>query len=176
MISDIFLSGPIQLSYQFVVVLAASSELMQSLHTCSYCSYMYNVRTSLLFFFFFPSTVLNCTDAHSVIMLYTCFANSLQLLCLFTLEYNFSFFSAMLFFKDIKSRITKLEDMKNRRLEFLRNRYKDTYNAVIWLRENQHRFKGPVHEPILLQVSEWVSVVKNLFLEPQKLLLLLLNI
>lgn len=60
----------------------------------------------------------------------------------------------MLFFTDIKSRITKLEDMKNRRLEFLRNRYKDTYNAVMWLRENQHRFKGPVHEPILLQVSK----------------------
>ncbi|KAL9986165.1 hypothetical protein ACROYT_G000260 [Oculina patagonica] len=32
--------------------------------------------------------------------------------------------------QDIKSRITKLEDMKNRRLEYLRNRYKDTYNAV----------------------------------------------
>ena len=60
----------------------------------------------------------------------------------------------MLFFLDIKSRITKLEDMKNRRLEFLRNRYKDTYNAVIWLRENRHRFKGPVHEPILLQVFQ----------------------
>ncbi|XP_020612107.1 structural maintenance of chromosomes protein 5-like [Orbicella faveolata] len=55
--------------------------------------------------------------------------------------------------QDIKSRITKLEDMKNRRLEILRNRHKDTYNAVIWLRENQHRFKSPVHEPILLQIE-----------------------
>ena len=74
----------------------------------------------------------------------------------------------MLFFTDVKSRITKLEDMKNLRLEHLRNRYKDTYNAVIWLRENQHKFKGLVHEPILLQVilSKWVSLIKDLPLEP----------
>lgn len=55
--------------------------------------------------------------------------------------------------QDIKGRIAQLEDMKNRRLEFLRNRHRDTYNAVLWLRENQHRFSSPVHEPILLQVE-----------------------
>ena len=43
--------------------------------------------------------------------------------------------------------------MKNRRLEHLRNRYKDTYNAVLWLRANQHKFHAPIHEPILLQAS-----------------------
>ena len=43
--------------------------------------------------------------------------------------------------------------MKNLRLEFLRNKFRDTYNAVIWLRGNQHRFSSPVHEPILLQAS-----------------------
>ncbi|XP_067017127.1 structural maintenance of chromosomes protein 5-like [Acropora muricata] len=55
--------------------------------------------------------------------------------------------------QDIKSRIAQLEDMKNRRLEFLRNRHRETYNAVMWLRENQHKFSGPVYEPILLQVE-----------------------
>lgn len=55
--------------------------------------------------------------------------------------------------QDVKSRITKLEDMKNLRLEFLRNKFRDTYNAVIWLRANQHLFSSPVHEPILLQVE-----------------------
>ena len=54
---------------------------------------------------------------------------------------------------DIRSRISELEDMKNRRLEHLRNRYKDTYNAVLWLRANQHKFHAPIHEPILLQAS-----------------------
>ncbi|RMX36642.1 hypothetical protein pdam_00014991 [Pocillopora damicornis] len=55
--------------------------------------------------------------------------------------------------QDIRSRISELEDMKNRRLEHLRNRYKDTYNAVLWLRANQHKFHAPIHEPILLQAS-----------------------
>lgn len=55
--------------------------------------------------------------------------------------------------QDIKSRIAQLEDMKNRRLEFLRNKHRDTYNAVMWLRANQHKFSSPVHEPILLQVE-----------------------
>jgi len=55
--------------------------------------------------------------------------------------------------QDIKSRIAQLEDMKNRRLEFLRNKHRHTYDAVMWLRENQHRFSNPVHEPILLQVE-----------------------
>jgi len=73
---------------------------------------------------------------------------------LIIIHISFFFFFHTMVFTDIKSRITKLEDMKNLRLEFLRNRHKETYNAVMWLRENQHRFKGPVHEPILLQVSK----------------------
>ena len=60
-----------------------------------------------------------------------------------------SFFSLTV----IQSRITGLEDMKNQRLRFLRNKHRDTYNAVMWLRENQDKFENPVHEPILMQVS-----------------------
>ena len=44
--------------------------------------------------------------------------------------------------------------MKNRRLEFLRNRHRETYNAVMWLRENRHKFSGPIYEPILLQARK----------------------
>lgn len=78
-------------------------------------------------------------------------------------------FDTLLFDSDteIKSRITKLEDMKNRRLEHLRNRYKDAYNAVMWLRDNQHLFQAPVHEPILLQVSfciPWSRIYDNVAL------------
>ena len=67
------------------------------------------------------------------------------------------FFS--IFWSDITSRINKLEDMKKLRLQYLRNHNKDTYNAVMWLRENKNRFKHPVHEPILLLVFliRWLS-------------------
>ncbi|XP_048583434.1 structural maintenance of chromosomes protein 5 [Nematostella vectensis] len=55
--------------------------------------------------------------------------------------------------RDIQSRLHRLEDMRNQRLELLRTRFKDTYNAVMWLRDNQDKFSQPVHEPIMLQVN-----------------------
>ncbi|XP_028416800.1 structural maintenance of chromosomes protein 5-like [Dendronephthya gigantea] len=61
--------------------------------------------------------------------------------------------SAGIQLKSVKDRLDRLEDKKNQRLEFLRTHYKDTYNAVLWLRENQHKFDNPVHEPIMLLVN-----------------------
>ncbi|KAK3717890.1 hypothetical protein QZH41_014890, partial [Actinostola sp. cb2023] len=55
--------------------------------------------------------------------------------------------------QDATSRLNRLEDIKKKRLEFLHNQFRDTYNAVMWLRENQDKFSHPVHEPILLQVN-----------------------
>ncbi|XP_031560445.1 structural maintenance of chromosomes protein 5-like [Actinia tenebrosa] len=55
--------------------------------------------------------------------------------------------------QDVTSRLNKLEDMKKLRLQYLRNHNRDTYNAVMWLRENKDKFSHPVHEPILLQVN-----------------------
>lgn len=55
----------------------------------------------------------------------------------------------------IRKRITELEDMKNRRLNSLRGKHRDTYNAVMWLRDNQDKFQGTVYEPILMQVSRF---------------------
>jgi hypothetical protein len=56
------------------------------------------------------------------------------------------------FFPGVRDRLNRLEDKKNQRLEFLRTHYKDTYNAVMWLRDNQDKFEKPVHEPIMLLV------------------------
>lgn len=38
--------------------------------------------------------------------------------------------------------------------EKLRTRYRDTHTALMWLRKNQHRFKGNVYEPMMLVVRE----------------------
>ncbi|XP_052276673.1 structural maintenance of chromosomes protein 5-like [Dreissena polymorpha] len=51
--------------------------------------------------------------------------------------------------KDLKS----LRNIENQRLELLRTRHKDTYSAVVWLRENKKMFKGTIHEPIMLCVN-----------------------
>lgn len=49
--------------------------------------------------------------------------------------------------------LKKLGDMRKQRLEKVRQRNRDVYEAVIWLQENQHRFKQPILEPIMLQVN-----------------------
>ena len=55
--------------------------------------------------------------------------------------------------RGVRDRLNRLEDKKNQRLEFLRTHFKDTYDAVMWLRENQYKFENPVHEPIMLLVN-----------------------
>ena len=56
-------------------------------------------------------------------------------------------------FSDVRDSLTRLEDKKNQRLEYLRRYSKHTYDAVMWLRENQDKFEYPVHEPVMLVVS-----------------------
>lgn len=34
----------------------------------------------------------------------------------------------------------------------LRSRFRDTYTALMWLRNNRDRFEGNVHEPMMLVV------------------------
>lgn len=46
-----------------------------------------------------------------------------------------------------------LHDIANIRLQALRDRHKNTYMAVVWLRENKHLFKNTIHEPIMLQIN-----------------------
>lgn len=40
-----------------------------------------------------------------------------------------------------------------RKEEMLRNRFRDTHTALLWLRENRHLFEGNVYEPMMLVVS-----------------------
>ena len=44
-------------------------------------------------------------------------------------------------------------DQADSRLMLLQQKSGDTYDAIIWLRENQHRFRKPIVEPIVLVVS-----------------------
>ena len=49
--------------------------------------------------------------------------------------------------------LRQMQDIRNQRLQLIRNRDPGTYQAVMWLRDNQHRFKQPILEPIALVVS-----------------------
>jgi hypothetical protein len=46
-----------------------------------------------------------------------------------------------------------LDDAGQRKLENLKRWDKDTYDAVIWLRQNQEKFKQPIIEPPCLCLS-----------------------
>ncbi|XP_064607700.1 structural maintenance of chromosomes protein 5-like [Liolophura sinensis] len=49
--------------------------------------------------------------------------------------------------------LQQLQNVSNRRLELLRQCHRHTYEAVIWLRANKHRFKATIHEPMILTVN-----------------------
>ena len=61
----------------------------------------------------------------------------------------------------LQANLKKVLDVGNRRLEMLHQKHKPTYQAVLWLRANMHRFKATIHEPIMLQVS-WSKQQHNL--------------
>ncbi|XP_006627036.2 structural maintenance of chromosomes protein 5 [Lepisosteus oculatus] len=53
----------------------------------------------------------------------------------------------------LKIELRKHEDLMIRKEEKLKERYRDTYNAMMWLRENRNLFRGNVYEPIMLVVN-----------------------
>ena len=53
----------------------------------------------------------------------------------------------------LDTELQRLDDVRNRRLQLLRQADRDTYNAVQWLRSNRDRFKQEVYEPVVLVVS-----------------------
>ena len=56
--------------------------------------------------------------------------------------------------------LRQMQDIRNQRLQFIRGRDgrdSGTYQAVMWLKDNQHRFKQPILEPIALVVSVCVG-------------------
>lgn len=55
--------------------------------------------------------------------------------------------------KRLANHLKQLADMMNLKEGKLRERFRDTYNAVMWLRENLDRFQNNVYEPILLVIN-----------------------
>ncbi|MBN3297796.1 SMC5 protein, partial [Amia calva] len=53
----------------------------------------------------------------------------------------------------LKNIIKNLDDLMNRKEEKLRERFRDTYNALMWLRENRDLFTGNVYEPMMLVLN-----------------------
>uniref|UniRef100_UPI00398F87BA structural maintenance of chromosomes protein 5 isoform X1 n=2 Tax=Pristiophorus japonicus TaxID=55135 RepID=UPI00398F87BA len=53
----------------------------------------------------------------------------------------------------VMANIKRLEDMMHVKEVTLRNRFKDTYNALLWLRENRNKFRGHIYEPIMLELN-----------------------
>eukprot|EP00058_Branchiostoma_floridae_P024315 XP_002609805.1 hypothetical protein BRAFLDRAFT_219461 [Branchiostoma floridae] len=49
-----------------------------------------------------------------------------------------------------KDEIRHLEDVRNQRLNLLRQKHRHTYDAVQWLRANRDKFKKTIYEPIML--------------------------
>ncbi|CBQ73825.1 related to SMC5-Structural maintenance of chromosomes, required for cell viability [Sporisorium reilianum SRZ2] len=52
-----------------------------------------------------------------------------------------------------RQQLAQLDDVPQQRLEKIRAADEGVYKAVLWLRQNQHRFRKPVHEPVLLEIS-----------------------
>ncbi|XP_072114208.1 structural maintenance of chromosomes protein 5 [Mobula birostris] len=55
--------------------------------------------------------------------------------------------------KKVMVNIKRLEDMMNFKEAKLRDRFRDTYNAVLWLRDNKNKFHGHIYEPIMLELN-----------------------
>ena len=65
---------------------------------------------------------------------------------------------------DLELRLRRLNDQKDMRLREFQKFYRDTYNAVEWLRANQDMFKHKIHEPVALVVSlraSFLSILMN---------------
>ncbi|XP_056379046.1 structural maintenance of chromosomes protein 5 isoform X2 [Hyla sarda] len=55
--------------------------------------------------------------------------------------------------KDQSNRIRQFDNLLNLKEEKLQKRFSDTYNALVWLRENRERFKDRVCLPIMLEIN-----------------------
>uniref|UniRef100_A0A8C9VX67 Structural maintenance of chromosomes protein 5 n=1 Tax=Scleropages formosus TaxID=113540 RepID=A0A8C9VX67_SCLFO len=53
----------------------------------------------------------------------------------------------------LQQQLKSLEDMMKMKEEKLRNKFRDTYDALQWLRQNRSLFEGNVHEPMMLVIN-----------------------
>ncbi|XP_012309311.2 structural maintenance of chromosomes protein 5 isoform X3 [Aotus nancymaae] len=55
--------------------------------------------------------------------------------------------------KSVDDHIVRFDNLMNQKEDKLRQRFRDTYDAVLWLRNNRDRFKQRVCEPIMLTIN-----------------------
>ncbi|XP_063106135.1 structural maintenance of chromosomes protein 5 isoform X2 [Cavia porcellus] len=55
--------------------------------------------------------------------------------------------------KSVSEHIVRFDNLMNQKEDKLRQRYRDTYEAVLWLRSNRDKFKQRVCEPIMLMIN-----------------------
>ncbi|KAM8803761.1 structural maintenance of chromosomes protein 5 isoform 2-T2 [Rhynchonycteris naso] len=55
--------------------------------------------------------------------------------------------------KGVNDQIVQFDNLLNQKEFKLRQRYRDTYDAVLWLRSNKDKFKQGVYEPIMLTIN-----------------------
>uniref|UniRef100_A0A2K6GF71 Structural maintenance of chromosomes protein 5 n=1 Tax=Propithecus coquereli TaxID=379532 RepID=A0A2K6GF71_PROCO len=55
--------------------------------------------------------------------------------------------------KSVDDHIVRFDNLMNQKEDKLRQRYRDTYDAVLWLRNNRDKFKRRVCEPIMLTIN-----------------------
>ncbi|XP_032162433.1 structural maintenance of chromosomes protein 5 isoform X2 [Mustela erminea] len=55
--------------------------------------------------------------------------------------------------KSVGDNIVRFDNLMNQKEDKLRQRYRDTYDAVLWLRNNRDKFKQRVYEPIMLTIN-----------------------
>ncbi|XP_004397598.1 PREDICTED: structural maintenance of chromosomes protein 5 isoform 2 [Odobenus rosmarus divergens] len=55
--------------------------------------------------------------------------------------------------KSVGDNIVRFDSLMNQKEDKLRQRYRDTYDAVLWLRSNRDKFKQRVCEPIMLTIN-----------------------
>uniref|UniRef100_A0A452R2R2 Structural maintenance of chromosomes protein 5 n=1 Tax=Ursus americanus TaxID=9643 RepID=A0A452R2R2_URSAM len=56
-------------------------------------------------------------------------------------------------FLGVGDNIVRFDNLMNQKEDKLRQRYRDTYDAVLWLRNNRDKFKQRVCEPIMLTIN-----------------------
>lgn len=61
-------------------------------------------------------------------------------------------------FLGVGDNIVRFDNLMNQKEDKLRQRYRDTYDAVLWLRNNRDKFKQRVCEPIMLTVRNFVCL------------------
>nr|DBA11453.1 TPA_inf: SMC5 [Moesziomyces aphidis] len=55
--------------------------------------------------------------------------------------------------QNYREQLAQLDNVPQQRLEKIRSADEHVYRATMWLRENQHRFRKRVHEPVLLEIA-----------------------